>query len=71
MLLIGIDVAKDKHDCYICDSDGNVIRDVFTFSNDREGFNLLLSFMPTSSENVKVGLEATCHYNLNLINFFD
>ena len=69
MFLIGIDVAKDKHDCFICDSDGNVIRDVFTFSNDREGFNLLLSFMPTSSENVKVGLEATGHYSLNLINF--
>ena len=69
MFLIGIDVAKDKHDCFICDSDGNVIRDVFTFSNDREGFNLLLSFMPTSSENVKVGLEATGHYSINLINF--
>lgn len=54
MFLIGIDVAKDKHDCFICDSEGNVIKDVFTFSYDREGFNLLLSFMPTSSENVKV-----------------
>ena len=69
MLLIGIDVAKDKHDCFICDSEGNLLKDVFTFSNDREGFNLLLSFMPTSSENVKVGLEATGHYSLNLINF--
>lgn len=69
MFLVGIDVAKDKHDCFICDSDGNVLKDVFTFSNDREGFNLLLSFMPTSSENVKVGLEATGHYSLNLINF--
>ena len=69
MFLIGIDVAKDKHDCFICDSEGNVIKDVFTFSNDREGFNLLLSFMPTSFENVKVGLEATGHYSLNLINF--
>ena len=69
MFLVGIDVAKDKHDCFICDSEGNVLKDVFTFSNDREGFNLLLSFMPTSSENVKVGLEATGHYSLNLINF--
>ena len=69
MLLIGIDVAKDKHDCFICDSEGNLLKDVFTFSNDREGFNLLLSFMPTSSENVKVGLEATGHYSINLINF--
>lgn len=69
MFLVGIDVAKDKHDCFICDSEGNVLKDVFTFSNDRKGFNLLLSFMPTSSENVKVGLEATGHYSLNLINF--
>lgn len=69
MFLVGIDVAKDKHDCFICDSEGNVLKDVFSFSNDREGFNLLLSFMPTSSENVKVGLEATGHYSLNLINF--
>lgn len=69
MFLVGIDVAKDKHDCFICDSEGNVLKDVFTFSNDREGFNLLLSFIPTSSENVKVGLEATGHYSLNLINF--
>ena len=69
MFLVGIDVAKDKHDCFICDSEGNVLEDVFTFSNDREGFNLLLSFMPISSENVKVGLEATGHYSLNLINF--
>ena len=69
MFLVGIGVAKDKHDCFICDSEGNVLKDVFTFSNDREGFNLLLSFMPISSENVKVGLEATGHYSLNLINF--
>ena len=49
MFLVGIDVAKDKHDCFICDSGGNVLKDVFTFSNDREGFNLLLSFMPTAT----------------------
>lgn len=69
MILVGIDVAKDKHDCYICDSNGNVIKDSFSFDNDRDGFNLLLSFLPDSSDNVKVGLEATGHYSLNLINF--
>lgn len=69
MFIVGIDVAKDKHDCFICDSEGNVLKDVFTFSNDRDCFNLLLSFMPESCENVKVGLEATGHYSLNLINF--
>ncbi|MFP5528082.1 IS110 family transposase [Peptococcus simiae] len=69
MILVGIDVAKDKHDCYICDSDGNVIKDSFSFDNNIDGFNLLLSFLPETSDNVKVGLEATGHYSLNLINF--
>lgn len=69
MIFVGIDVAKDKHDCFICYSDGSVYKDAFSFSNDRDGFNILLSFMPEPSENVKVGLEATGHYSLNLINF--
>ncbi|MDY3006369.1 IS110 family transposase [Anaerococcus porci] len=69
MILVGIDVAKDKHDCYICHSNGAVIKDSFSFDNNRGGFDLLLSFLPDSSDNVKVGLEATGHYSLNLINF--
>ncbi|WP_235942748.1 IS110 family transposase [Anaerococcus faecalis] len=69
MILVGIDVAKDKHDCYICHSNGTVIKDSFSFDNNRVGFDLLLSFLPDSSENVKVGLEATGHYSLKLINF--
>lgn len=32
---IGIDVAKYKHNCFIMDQDGFVIRDSFSFSNDR------------------------------------
>ena len=69
MIFVGIDVAKDKHDCYICDSDGNVIKEAFSFDNNIDGFNLLLSFLPETSDNVKVRLEATGHYSLNLINF--
>lgn len=69
MFLVGIDVAKDKHDCFICTSDGEVVKDVFTFSNNKDGFNLLLYYMPKFSDNVKVGFEATGHYSLNLKNF--
>lgn len=69
MFFVGIDVAKDKHDCFIFNSDGSIFKDVFSFSNDRDGFNLLLSYMPKPSDNVRVGLEATGHYSLNLINF--
>ena len=29
---VGIDVAKDKHDCFIHSSEGEVLADVFTIS---------------------------------------
>ena len=29
MILVGIDVAKDKHDCFICNSDGEVLFNAF------------------------------------------
>lgn len=69
MFFVGIDVAKDKHDCFVFNSDGEVVKDVFTFSNDLKGFNLLRSSIPNPSENLKVGFEATGHYSLNLNNF--
>lgn len=33
MIYVGIDVSKDKHDCYIVNSDGEVLKDVFTIQN--------------------------------------
>lgn len=33
MIFVGIDVAKDKHDCFICNSECEVLADVFTVSN--------------------------------------
>lgn len=30
MICVGIDVAKDKHDCFILSSEGEVLADVFT-----------------------------------------
>jgi len=41
MVYLGIDVAKDKHDCYIVNSDGEILVDVFTIPNDQTGFNHL------------------------------
>ncbi len=70
MIYVGIDVAKYKHDCYIINSDGEVIKDVFTITNDLNGFNALLDSIPNSSpNNIKIGLEATGHYSVNLFNF--
>ena len=72
MIYVGIDVAKDKHDCFITNSDGEVLFKAFTFSNNREGFETLFQRIESVSEdlnNVKVGLEATGHYSYNLLGF--
>lgn len=72
MIFIGIDVAKDKHDCFIVNSTGEVLFDVFTISNSRDGFNDLLSkikSVATDLKKTKVGLEATGHYSYNLLGF--
>ena len=39
MIFVGIDVAKDKHDCFISNSDGEVLYKVFTITNNLEGFH--------------------------------
>ena len=66
MIYVGIDVSKDKHDCYIVNSDGKVLADVFTVENNLEGFDLLfqrLKSVARDLDNVKVGLEATGRVN--------
>ena len=72
MIFIGIDAAKDKHDCFIVSSEGEVLCDVFTISNTLDGFNDLLSKIKSFSKDLsktKVGLEATGHYSYNLLGF--
>ena len=39
MIYVGIDIAKDKHDCFITNSDGEVLFQVFTLLNNRNGFD--------------------------------
>ena len=72
MVYVGIDVAKDKHDCFIVSSDGEVLFDVFTIQNNMDGFEDLLFKIKSAekdSDNVKVGLEATGHYSCNILGF--
>ena len=72
MIFVGIDVAKDKHDCFILNSEGTVLADVFTIANNRIGFETLLSRIQSCSQGeskIKVGLEATGHYSYNLLGF--
>lgn len=72
MIYVGIDVAKDKHDCLITNSDGGILFPVFTISNDLIGFSLLLQRMQSCTNNpetIKIGLEATGHYCNNIADF--
>ncbi len=71
MIYVGIDVAKDKHDCFICNSEGEVLKEAFTVGNNLEGFEYLYQAIITCTGNdkTKVGLEATGHYSYNLLGF--
>lgn len=69
---VGIDVSKDKHDCFIVSSEGEVLADVFTIPNTMDGFAYLLQRIQectTPQDKIKVGLEATGHYSYNLLGF--
>ena len=69
MVCVGIDVAKDKHDCCILDSDGTIRADCFTIPNNMDGFRQLLRTIQDctkKSDKIKVGLEATGHYSYNI-----
>lgn len=72
MVSIGIDVSKDKHDCFILSSEGEVLADAFTVPNTMEGFTTLLERIQdytTPQDKIRVGLEATGHYSYNLLGF--
>lgn len=68
---VGIDIAKNKHDCFIVTGDGEVIRNSFTFPNNYEGFQILKVTLDQldHSQKIKIGLEATGHYGKNLKQF--
>ena len=72
MICVGIDVAKDKYDCFILSSEGEVLADVFTIPNNAEGFDTLLQTIRRCArpeDKIKVGLEATGHYSYNILGF--
>ena len=72
VISVGIDVSKDKHDCFIVSSEGEVLADVFTIPNTIEGFHCLLQRIrdcTAPQDKIKVGLEATGHYSYNLLGF--
>lgn len=74
MIYVGIDVAKDKHDCFAMNSDGEILIEKLTITNNSDGFETLYNYLISLSDtldNIKVGLEATGHYSDNILNFLN
>lgn len=49
MVCVGIDVAKDKHDCCILDSEGTTLVDCFTIPNNMDKEGAALSYFRTEA----------------------
>ena len=59
MIYVGIDVAKDKHDCCILGSDGEILFSSFTIQNTLQGFDTLYEkiwSLTSDLTEIKVGL---------------
>jgi len=72
MVYVGIDVAKDTHECLIVNGDGVIVSQPFAIANNHVGFEHLFSKMESCHNDlsdIKVGLEATGHYSDNLLAF--
>ena len=70
MIYVGIDIAKLNHFASVLSSDGKVLVEPFQFTNDNDGFCMLLSVLNQyDKDNLIVGLESTAHYGNNLVEF--
>ena len=67
-IFVGIDIAKLNHFAAAVSSDGKILIEPFQFSNDYDGFYLLLSKLaPLDQHSIIIGLESTAHYGDNLV----
>ena len=70
MIYVGIDIAKLNHFASALSSEGEVLVEPFEFSNDNEGFCLLVSKLNSfRKDELIIGLESTAHYGNNLLLF--
>ena len=70
MIYVGIDIAKLNHFASAISSDGEVLIEPFKFTNDNDGFLLLLSKLNSfDKSSLIIGLESTAHYGNNLLAF--
>ena len=69
-IFVGIDIAKLNHFAAAISSDGEILIEPFKFSNNYDGFYLLLSHLaPLDQNSIIIGLESTAHYGDNLVRY--
>ena len=73
MYLIGIDISKYKHDCFIATETSEVVHNSFSFDNNSDGFAYFLSILTSldPDQEKRIGMESTGHYGNNLMRFLD
>lgn len=70
MIYVGIDIDKLNHFAAAISSDGEILIEPFKFTNDYDGFYLLVSKLaPLNQNSIIIGLEPTTHYGDNLVRF--
>lgn len=70
MFYVGIDIAKNTHWASILSSEGEIIQEPFSFTNDNSGFQKFLSKLESlDKEKILIGLESTAHYGENIISY--
>ena len=70
MIYVGIDIAKLNHFASAISSDGEILIEPFRFSNDADGFQLLISKLDSfDKDSLIIGLESTAHYGDNLVRY--
>lgn len=70
IIYTGIDIAKLNHFASVISSDGKELIKPFKFTNDSDGFQLLLPCpIVLSCSDIIIGIESTAHYGNNLVQY--
>ena len=68
MIYVGIDIAKLNHFASAISSDGEIMLQPFKFTNDYDGFHLLVQKLDSLiSDSFIIGPPSTAHYGNNLV----
>ena len=71
MIYVGVDIAKLNHFASAISSDGEVLIEPFKFTNDADGFQMLVSKLISLNKEPDsiINLESTAHYGDNLVRY--